>query len=94
MIPRSSNNERLTDISTTSFLPTLVNLIAAASNSVAALVSWLIYECSNTVDQRMIPESSNAKRLTNVGTTSFMPTSVCLSLLLPLTVSLHSYHGL
>ena len=33
------------------------------------------------------------ERLTDVGTTSFMPTSVSLLWLLPVTVSLHLYHG-
>ena len=42
------------------------------------------YECSNTIRQRMIPGGSNNDKLTDVGTTSFIPTSVSLSL--------HSYH--
>ena len=43
-------------------------LIVAACGSVAALISWLIYECSNTVEQRMIPGGSNDKRLTDIDT--------------------------
>ena len=43
-------------------------LITAASDSVTALVSWLIYECSDTVEQRMIARGSNDKRLTEVDT--------------------------
>ena len=42
--------------------------MVAASDSVAALVSWLTYKCSNTVEQRMIPGGSNDKRLTDVDT--------------------------
>ena len=38
---------------------------------------------SDTVKQRMIPGGSNDERLTDVGTTSFVPTSVTLSSLLP-----------
>ena len=45
------------------------------------------------VEQRMIPGGSNVERLTDVGTTSVVPTSVSLSSLLPPTVSLQSYHG-
>ena len=33
--------------------------VFAASKGVAALVSWLIYECSDTVEQRMILGGSN-----------------------------------
>ena len=43
---------------------------------------------------RIITGGSNGERLTNVGTTSFMPAAVSLSSLLPPTVSLHSYHSL
>ena len=39
--------------------------VFAASKGVAALVSWLIYECSDTVEQRMILGGSN-ERLTDV----------------------------
>ena len=48
---------------------------------------------AKTVEQRRIPGASNVERLINVDTTSVMPTSVSLSSLLPLTVSLQSYHG-
>ena len=47
---------------------------------------------SNTIEQRMIAGGSNNERLSNVGTTSFVPTSVSLSLLPP-RESLHSYDG-
>ena len=43
-------------------------LIIAASDSVTTPVSWLIYECSDTVEQRMIARGSNDKRLTKVDT--------------------------
>lgn len=43
-------------------------LIVAASDSIAALISWLIYERSNTVEHRMIPGGSNDKRLTDLDT--------------------------
>ena len=36
-----------------------------------------VYECSDTVEQRMVPRGSNNKRLTNansIATTSFMST--------------------
>ena len=38
-------------------------LVVAASNGVAALISWLIYECSNIIEQSVIPGSSNDNRL-------------------------------
>ena len=37
-------------------------LIVAASDGVVALVSWLVYDCSDTVDQRRIPGGSNDTR--------------------------------
>ena len=46
-------------------------------NSVTAPVSWLIYEYSDTIEQKMIPGGSNDDRLTNVGTQS---TSINISL--------------
>ena len=42
-------------------------LAVAASNSVAALVSWLIYKCSDTIE-RMIPGGSNDEKFTDVDT--------------------------
>ena len=48
------------------------------------------YACSDTIEHRMVPRGSNNKRLTDVGTISFVPTLVSLSLFLPPTVSLHS----
>ena len=38
--------------------------VIATYDSVAALVSWLIYECSDTVEQSVIPGDSNDNRLT------------------------------
>ena len=54
----------MTNIGTTSFMTTF---IIATSSSVAALVSW-IYECSNTVEQRMIRGGSTNERLTALNT--------------------------
>ena len=65
MIRGASNDKRLTDtnsIATTSF----VLLVIAASDGVATLLSWLIYECSNTIEQCVIPGGSNDERLTDV----------------------------
>ena len=77
MIPESSNAKRLTNIGTTSFMPTSgLPLIVAASDSITALVSWfIIYECSDTIEQGMIPGG----RLTDVGThncTKYLNTSL------------------
>ena len=69
-IPRGSN-KWLTDansIGTTSFVATSVSLVVAASDCVTALVSPLIYECSDTVEKSMIPGGRNDERLTNIGT--------------------------
>ena len=44
------------------------------------------------VQERMITGGRKDERLIDVATTSFVPTSVSLSLLPP-TVSLHLYHG-
>ena len=43
-------------------------LVVAASNGVAALLSWLIYKFSDTIEQRMIPGGSNNGQPTNVDT--------------------------
>ena len=43
--------------------------------TVTALASWLIYECTDTTEQRMIHD----KMLTNVGTTSFVHASVAVA---------------
>ena len=40
-------------------------LVVAASDGVAALVSWLIYKCSDTIEQRMISRASNDEGLTD-----------------------------
>ena len=67
MIP-GGNNERPTDVGTTSFVPTLVSLSLLLPPTVTALISWLIYKCSNTVEQRMIPGGSNDERLNDMDT--------------------------
>ena len=65
MIPRSSSAKRLTNVGTTSFVAYFSQpLIIATSDSITALLSWLIYECSDIVEQRMIPGG----RLTDVDT--------------------------
>ena len=73
MIPGGSNSKRLTDadsIGTTSLICAYIGqpLVIATSDGVAALVSWLIYECSDTVEQSMIPGGSNNERLTVIDT--------------------------
>ena len=40
-------------------------VVVAASDGVAALVSWLIYKCSDTIEQRMISRASNDEGLTD-----------------------------
>ena len=40
----------------------------AAADSVAALVLWSIYECSDTTEQMITPGGSNNERLADVGT--------------------------
>ena len=42
--------------------------MVSVSDGVAALLSWLTYECSNTVEQRMILGGSIDKRLSDVDT--------------------------
>ena len=42
------------------------SLIAVASDCVGRLLSGLVYECSNTIEHRMIAGGSNCERLTNV----------------------------
>ena len=50
-------------------MPTLVSLLLLLPPvAVAALVSWLIYECSDTVEQSVISGGSNDKRLTDIDT--------------------------
>ena len=53
--------------------------MVAASDGVAAFVSWLTYKCSNTVEQRMIPGGSNDKRLTDVDTRNWYTCKVAPS---------------
>ena len=60
MIPGGSNDERLTDAHAYISQP----LVVAAFNGAAALVSWSIYKCSDTIEQSMIPGGSNNGRLT------------------------------
>ena len=65
MIPGSSNAKRLTNLGTTSFVAYFSQpLVIAVSDGITALLSWLIYECSDIVEQRMIPGG----RLTDVNT--------------------------
>ena len=52
--------------------------MVAASDGVAALVS-LTYECSNTVEQRMILGGSNDKRLSDVDTRNWYTCKVAPS---------------
>ena len=47
--------------------------------AVTALASWLIYECTDTTEQRMIPGGIYDKMLTNVDTTSFVHASVAIA---------------
>ena len=72
MIPLTSNDERLTNVVTTSesFVSTSVSflLLLPLTASVTALISWLIYEWSDTVEQRMIYGSSIDGRWTNIDT--------------------------
>ena len=51
-------------------MPTSVSLSSLLPPTliVAALVSWLIYECSDTVEQSVIPGGSKDERLTDVYT--------------------------
>ena len=42
--------------------------MAASDGGVAAFTSWLIYECSDTIEKSTIPGSYNDERLTNVQT--------------------------
>ena len=88
MIPGGSNDERLTNISTTSFVPTF---IIATSSGVTALVSW-IYEYSDTVEQRMIPGGSTNERLTAVDTRNCYICKVASSILCFLRGSPVSIH--
>lgn len=47
--------------------------------TVTALAPWLIYECTDTTEQRMIPGGIYDKMLTNVDTTSFVHASVAVA---------------
>ena len=59
--------ESLTNVSSTSFLPSQsASRNHAILDGVITLIRWLICECSNTVEQRMIPGGSNDERLTNI----------------------------
>ena len=42
--------------------------MAASDGGVAAFTSWLIYECSDTIEQSLNPQGSNEERLTNINT--------------------------
>ena len=65
MIPRGSNDKRLTNSDHCAYIS---QPPAIASDGVPVLVLWLIYECSDTVEQSRIPGGSNDKRLTNIDT--------------------------
>ena len=49
-------------------------------NGVTIPVSWLIYEYSETIEQKMIPGGSNDERLTDVGTRNFYIYNIAQSL--------------
>ena len=68
MILGGRNDERLTDVGTISFIPTSVSLSLLLPRTVSALISWLIYDCSDTVEWRMSLWGSNDERLTNIDT--------------------------
>ena len=64
IIPRSSNDESLTDVG---FVPSQsASRNHAVLDGVITLLCWLICECSNTVEQRMISGGSNSEKLTDV----------------------------
>ena len=65
-IPGDTNDERLTDVGTTSFVPTSVSLSSLLPLTESALISWLIYKCSDTVEWRTIPGGSNDESLTDI----------------------------
>ena len=75
MIPGGSNDGRLTDVGTASLIRAYIGqlLVVATSDrdSVAALISVgiVVYECSDTVEQRMIPGGNNDARQTDVDST-------------------------
>ena len=52
-----------------------ITLLTHMYKTVTALASWLIYECTDTTEQKMIHD----KMLTNVGTTSFVHASVAVA---------------
>ena len=67
MIPRGSNDKKLTNansIATTSFVPALVSLLSLLPPTV---ISWLTYKCSDVVEQSVTPGGRN-ERLTNADT--------------------------
>ena len=45
-----------------------LTISASGNHCVVAPVCWLICECSDTVEWRLIPRGSNNERLTSVGT--------------------------
>ena len=60
MIPGGSNDKSLHD----SLIRTYIGQrLVVTADGVAVLVSWLIYECSDTVEQRMVLGDSNDERL-------------------------------
>ena len=73
MIPEGSNDEKLTDadsIGMHNFIRAYISQPHAvtASASVAALISWFIKDCSDTVEESVILGGSNHERLTDVDT--------------------------
>lgn len=64
MIQGGSNDERLTD----------VDSIGTTSYIGQPLVVAVLYKCSNTVEQSVIPRGSNDERLTNVDKHNCCPT--------------------
>ena len=68
MNPGGSNDEKLTNIGTTLSTSVRLSSLLPPTASVAVLASWLIYEWSDTVEQRMIYGSSIDERWTNVDT--------------------------
>ena len=68
MIPGGSNDKSLADDRHKLIRTYIGWSLVGASDGVAALVSWLIYEYSNTVEQSVISGASNNGRLINVDT--------------------------
>ena len=61
-----SNDGKLTNVGTTLSTSVRLSSLLPPTASVTVLVSWLIYEWSNTVEQGMIYGSSIDERWTNI----------------------------